>query len=234
MKSRIDRTTALAFHKSAKSRNTPRSERSQQDQPHCANCDPDGKPLLVANLRPVRVELKVLNPSRFSDPKQPRQPAHCSYRFTVEPRPDVIRPESFLLATSSVASQLCEHVSRNAEILSNAWRRRKRQFTMYEGRSNSEFNLQHAQLAVICERLERTAFLRRHWFGRKTFLDEVLAIPHVFVAREAEEMIGDAAVGGGELDLVIVGTHGAMLANYGHHYECEVPVSRADPEQASN
>ena len=65
---------------------------------------------------------------------------------------------------------------------------------MYEGRGDSEFNFQNARLAVIRGRLKRTAILRGQSFGRKSLLDEMIAIPHVFVAGEAEEMIGDAVL----------------------------------------
>jgi len=34
------------------------------------------------------------------------------------------------------------------------------------------------------------------------FVNQVIAIPHVFIAREAEEVIGDATFRGGEADLI--------------------------------
>jgi hypothetical protein len=46
----------------------------------------------------------------------------------------------------------------------------------------------------------------------KAFFDKVITIPHVFITGEAEEMIGDAAAGRGEVDL-IRSAHTEMLAD---------------------
>jgi len=151
-------------------------QRSHQDKPHCRDCNADGEPLLVTNLVAIAIEIKPLNVFRFLHPKHARQPAGCSHRFAPESRSDVIRPESLLLPSRSTASQLCEHVSRNAEILNHAGRRRNRQIAVDEGRGDSEFSFQHAGLPVICERLKRTAFLGRHALRRKAFFNEVLTI----------------------------------------------------------
>jgi hypothetical protein len=41
----------------------------------------------------------------------------------------------------------------------------------------------------------------------------VIAIPHELVAVEAEEVVGDAAAGGGKLNLFGIGAHAIMLRN---------------------
>ena len=43
--------------------------------------------------------------------------------------------------------------------------------------------------------------------GRKSLLDQVIAIPHVFIASEAEEVIDNATARCRDLDLVEVGGH---------------------------
>jgi len=41
----------------------------------------------------------------------------------------------------------------------------------------------------------------------ESLLDQVIAVPYVFIADEAEEVIGDATAGGRDLDLVGVEGH---------------------------
>src|SRR5262249_9333296 len=50
------------------------------------------------------------------------------------------------------------------------------------------------------------------WNG-EAFIDKVIPIPRMLVADETEEVIDDPAIGGGELDLVAVGTHEETLAD---------------------
>src|SRR5690242_5143033 len=44
-------------------------------------------------------------------------------------------------------------------------------------------------------------------------LNEVIAVPYVLIADEAEEMVNDATAGEGDLDLGEVGSHMEMLAD---------------------
>jgi hypothetical protein len=82
-----------------------------------------------------------------------------------------------------------------------------------EWRRNAKLDLKLTPPAVVSERLKLAWVAGWNPFGRQSVIDQVIAVPDVFVTGEAEEIINDAAARGGELDLF--GTHVKMLADEG-------------------
>jgi hypothetical protein len=69
-------------------------------------------------------------------------------------------------------------------------------------RPDAKFNLQRSLPAVVGKRLQLAAVERGRAGSRKTVLNQVIAIPPVFVTNEAEEIIDNATAGGGNFGFV--------------------------------
>src|SRR5439155_16140594 len=85
--------------------------------------------------------------------------------------------------------------------LNDPCRRRKRNRIVFEWRCDLKFNFQYAGPAAVCEGSKPTSIERRKSRCWRPLVDQVIAIPHVFITGKAEEMIDDATAGYGELDL---------------------------------
>ena len=83
--------------------------------------------------------------------------------------------------------------------------RKRRQRDVIVGgiwRADPKLNLQCPALAIVGEVLKWTAFECRHARSGEAVINQLVAIPLVFIADETEEVINDAAAGGGDGDLI--------------------------------
>ena len=72
--------------------------------------------------------------------------------------------------------------------------------TRMEG--NPKLDFQRPRFALVGERLELASIERRQSWSDEPFFNQMIAMPNMLRAREAEEMISNATTGCGELDLL--------------------------------
>jgi len=82
--------------------------------------------------------------------------------------------------------------------------RRQRDFVVREWRRDPKLDFKRPRFAPVGERLELASIERRQSWSDEPFFNQMIAIPNMLRAREAEEMISNATTGCGELDLLTI------------------------------
>ena len=155
----------------------------------------------------------------FAEPTNTWEAAHRSHRLAFIPSLNHVVPIPLLPPGSAAARQRGEYVARHIEIVNDFWRRRLWNFiTRCVRRADAEFNLQHAVLGIVNEALELAALKRSHTSTGQPLVNQVIAIPCVFIADEAEEIIDNATARGGDLNLLEVCSHMENLSRQTDDY----------------
>jgi len=158
----------------------------------------------------VLVERESFDISCFRYPVNPGQTTDGPDSLMVELALNVVLPIAFLSAGGFAGNEPSEDVSGRVPVLNHSCWRRKRNFVVCVGSRNPEVDFQGSRPAIVSKTLKLISRNCRDVRRDQPICNQMLAIPNVLVADEAEEVIENSATGGGDVDLI--GCHKRRLA----------------------